>query len=136
MQNKYPDPSKALPIEDNVVLNKTASQIDWRGEDKAEVRCTDGSSFAADHVIVAVSLGVLKSVSETLFEPQLPPRKANAIENLGFGTVNKIFLKFSEKWWPDDCRGFSFVWNDGDRSSVLDGFGEGGREVSAKIDRL
>lgn len=101
-----------------------------------KVQCRDGSLFVADHVIVAVPLGVLKSTWETLFKPQLSPKKANAVKNLGFGTVNKIFLKFSEKWWPDNCKGFSFVWNDEDKLNILDGFGEEDRMVSAKLNGI
>jgi spermine oxidase len=48
----------------------------------------------ADHVILTVSLGVLKSLSGGLFTPPLPHRKLKAISALGFGVMDKILLRF------------------------------------------
>ncbi|XP_056176824.1 probable polyamine oxidase 5 [Syzygium oleosum] len=56
----------------------------------------DDSVMSADHVIVTVSLGVLKAgISEDLglFSPPLPTFKTQAISRLGFGVVNKLFLQ-------------------------------------------
>lgn len=47
------------------------------------------SIFKADAVVVAVPLGVLKSQSIT-FQPPLPEWKQQAINNLGFGLLNKV----------------------------------------------
>ena len=38
--------------------------------------------------------GVLKSKGRDIFHPQLPDTKLDAIENIGFGTVDKIYLEF------------------------------------------
>lgn len=46
---------------------------------KVCVKCTDGSMFIADHVILTISLGVLKEQMLTLFKPVLPPCKNDAI---------------------------------------------------------
>ncbi|XP_043104965.1 peroxisomal N(1)-acetyl-spermine/spermidine oxidase-like [Puntigrus tetrazona] len=78
-----------------------------------QVVCENGKSFDADHVIVTVSLGVLKDKASTMFEPSLPPTKLSAIKNLGFGIVDKIFLFFEKKFWPDDCAGVQMVWKEG-----------------------
>jgi spermine oxidase len=51
----------------------------------------------ADHVILTVSLGVLKSLSGSLFTPPLPHRKLKTISALGFGVMDKILLRF--KFW-------------------------------------
>ena len=59
----------------------------------------DGSIMSADHVIVTVSLGVLKaSIRDDdsgmlMFNPPLPSFKAEAISRLGFGVVNKLFIQ-------------------------------------------
>ncbi|KAF5299812.1 hypothetical protein FQR65_LT09334 [Abscondita terminalis] len=71
MMQKYPDPSKALPIDDKILLNKEVEHISW-DSDKVVVKCADGSSYTADHVIVTVSLGVLKHQHNSLFSPKLP----------------------------------------------------------------
>ncbi|CAI9100581.1 OLC1v1037710C1 [Oldenlandia corymbosa var. corymbosa] len=58
----------------------------------------DGSTMSADHVIVTVSLGVLKQgirQESGLFNPPLPNFKTEAITKLGFGVVNKLFLQLS-----------------------------------------
>ncbi len=44
---------------------------------------------AADAVVVAVPLGVLKKGS-IKFAPALPARKQEAIQRLGFGLLNKV----------------------------------------------
>ncbi|OIV97396.1 hypothetical protein TanjilG_17580 [Lupinus angustifolius] len=68
----------------------------------------DGSVMHADHVIITVSLGVLKAAinnddgdddgedSGMFFCPSLPPFKAEAISRLGFGVVNKLFMQLSQ----------------------------------------
>jgi spermine oxidase len=85
------------------------------------VGCSDGSWYQTDHVIVTVSLGVLKSLGH-LFTPKLPLFKQDAINLIGMGTVAKILLKFPVKWWPDDVAGFSFLWTKTDRNSLLKEF--------------
>ncbi len=48
-----------------------------------------------DHVILTVSLGVLKSLSGSLtFTPPLPHRKLKTISALGFGVMDKILLRY------------------------------------------
>ncbi|KAE8722013.1 putative polyamine oxidase 5 [Hibiscus syriacus] len=58
----------------------------------------DGSVMLADHVIVTVSLGVLKAGTgqdSGMFNPPLPSFKTEAISSLGYGVVNKLFLQWS-----------------------------------------
>ncbi|KAM4698515.1 peroxisomal N(1)-acetyl-spermine/spermidine oxidase-like [Rhinophrynus dorsalis] len=87
------------------------------------VLCEDGEAFPADHVIVTVSLGYLKEHASSLFDPPLPQGKMEAIGRLGFGTVAKIFLEFSEPFWPDDCVGIQLIWKRGPESP--DGYADG-----------
>ncbi|GMH13725.1 hypothetical protein Nepgr_015566 [Nepenthes gracilis] len=59
---------------------------------------SDGSIIQADHVIVTVSLGVLKAGIQQesgMFSPPLPSFKVEAISRLGYGVVNKLFLQLS-----------------------------------------
>lgn len=74
------------------------------------IKCTDGSTYEADHVICSVSLGVLKKNHQTLFNPPLPQTKINSIEGIGFGVVGKIFLEFEQPFWPSDWNGFIALW--------------------------
>jgi spermine oxidase len=66
-------------------------------------------------------LGVLKDRHQTLFTPQLPAKKVNAIKNIGFGTLGKVFLEFATPFWPTDPLvwvGYVFLWKDADKQSI------------------
>ncbi|XP_067002314.1 peroxisomal N(1)-acetyl-spermine/spermidine oxidase [Anabrus simplex] len=82
---------------------KPVKQIRWGSATvtgpRATVKCIDGEEFHADYVLVTVSLGVLKTQSDTLFCPELPPEKLEAITKLGYGDINKIFLEYKRPFW-------------------------------------
>lgn len=87
-----------------IQFGKKVAQIQWTDGDEirsestpVRIRFEDGSFMDADHVIITVSLGVLKAGTgkskPALFAPPLPSCKVNAISKLGFGVVNKLFLR-------------------------------------------
>ncbi|MBN3312268.1 PAOX oxidase, partial [Atractosteus spatula] len=82
------------------------------------IECENGETFPANHVIITVPLGYLKKHHDTLLSPALPLSKAHAIQRMGFGTNNKIFLEFDEPFWEPGCEVIYFVWDD--ESSVTD----------------
>ena len=49
-------------------------------------------------MILTVPLGCLQR-STIAFNPPLPPRVQSAIDNFGFGNLEKLFLKFRRAWW-------------------------------------
>ncbi|XP_066139168.1 uncharacterized protein [Euwallacea fornicatus] len=108
-------------MERNVKLNKVVNKIKWIGEN-VEVHSSDGSIFLADHVILTVSIGVLKQNHVKWFEPSLPSYKINCIDNIPLGCCQKIILKFPIKWWPNEVKDFSFVWTENDRKRLLEEF--------------
>lgn len=119
LQKKIPDITKQIPLDDKILLNKRVKSIIWENQDgRVTLNCNDGSAYTADHVLVTVSVGVLKTFYKDLFIPELPPYKINAIENISFGTVNKILLKFPRKWWPNDLKGFSLIWTEADKKKL------------------
>lgn len=59
---------------------------------------TPTTIIEADAVILTVPLGCLQR-STIAFNPPLPPRVQSAIDNLGFGNLEKLFLKFRRAWW-------------------------------------
>lgn len=68
-------------------------------------------SYRASHVIVTVPLGVLKAGTIS-FSPPLPDVKQEAIDNLGFGNVEKIIFKFDDAFWrtsPDRGRTILYI---------------------------
>ncbi|KAG5569611.1 hypothetical protein H5410_059377 [Solanum commersonii] len=86
-----------------IQLSRKVSKIEWQlansdGNKPVKLHFRDGSVMYADHVIVTVSLGVLKQgIREdlSLFSPPLPKFKTEAISRLGFGVVDKVFLQLS-----------------------------------------
>ncbi|MCV6613400.1 MAG: FAD-dependent oxidoreductase [Cellvibrionaceae bacterium] len=57
-------------------------------------------TLSATTVLVTVPLGVLQSGS-IQFRPELPASKLRAINALGSGSLNKVWLKFPEVFWDD-----------------------------------
>ncbi|KAK8935971.1 putative polyamine oxidase 5 [Platanthera zijinensis] len=85
-----------------ILLGRGVSLIDWSSSDHGvRLQFDDGAVEIADHVIVTVSLGVLKEgifdkeghAGGLVFSPPLPEEKRAAIERLGFGLVTKLFLE-------------------------------------------
>ncbi|XP_075509699.1 putative polyamine oxidase 5 [Primulina tabacum] len=104
--------ASVLPV-GMIQLNREVAKIEWRsahserelphmenGHENRPVKLhfCDGSIVQADHVIITVSLGVLKQGYD-LFNPPLPSSKTRAISKLGYGVVNKVFLELS----PSNC---------------------------------
>jgi monoamine oxidase len=79
--------------------NSPVIEIDYSGE-TVRLRTLSGEVHEADRVIVATSIGILKAGKIT-FTPKLSERKRAAIESVDFRPGIKLFLKFSEKFYPD-----------------------------------
>ena len=93
------------PIEYETVVDK----ISW---DKNGVRVAAGDNvWEADAVIVTVPLGVLKSQSIT-FEPALPAKYANALNQLEMGLLDRCVMKFDEVFWDTEYTTFSVAGPD------------------------
>jgi spermine oxidase len=83
-----------------------------------KVKCSDGTEYTADFVIVTLPLGVLKHNYKTLFTPVLPKIKKNAIEEISFGTVGKIYLEFESRWWSEKWTGLTLLWTNEDVEEI------------------
>lgn len=116
LKNKVPgdNPDEQQQVIDIIPLtnfNKKVCKIAYnRSAGSIKVDCEDGTTFAAEHLICTVSLGVLKKRHFSMFEPLLPLSKINCIDGLAYGTVNKIYLEFDEPFWNDDWGGFTILW--------------------------
>jgi len=79
-------------------LNQEVKSIDW-SEDEIVVK-TQNKTYLADRVLVTVPLGVLKA-GKIQFSPALPQEKTKAIQALGMGILNKLYLRFPRAFWPE-----------------------------------
>ncbi|KAG5680982.1 hypothetical protein PVAND_010456 [Polypedilum vanderplanki] len=93
-------------------LNKAVKHVLWDAPEGIKIICEDESSYLAQNVICTFSLGVLKQHQMKMFSPPLLRKHKDVIESIGFGTINKIFLKFNERWWDKDWKGLQMLWND------------------------
>lgn len=71
------------------------------GEENVCVRGQAGFDQTFDAVIVTVPLGVLKKGLIT-FDPPLPTDKQKAINKLGMGVLDKLYLKYDSVFWDSD----------------------------------
>lgn len=69
-------------------------------EEKPFVKLSSGEKIYADRIIVTVPLGILKS-GKIAFNPQLSINKQKAINGLGFGTLEKVIIEFTNPFWND-----------------------------------
>jgi len=79
-------------------------------ENNVLVNTKDGKSYQATKLIITVSAGVLKA-ADISFNPQLVEH-ATAIKQLGFGSVIKLLLQFSEPFWENKAKDLIFALSD------------------------
>lgn len=90
----------------DVRLNQKVTGVDYSGP---QVRVqTQSGSFDADYVIITVPLGVLKQ-GEIQFQPALPTSKQTAIDAMGMGTLNKVYLRFPDRFWTPATTNFNRI---------------------------
>jgi len=88
-----------------IVLNSAVADVFWEsGAVKANT--TGGTIYKAAKAIIALPLGVLQAPKDSegalRFQPTLKGQ-AEAIHNVGFGSVIKILLEFDDIFWEGDA---------------------------------
>lgn len=84
----------------DVRLNDAVTALEYADQG---VRVTSQSGQEAfDAVMVTVPLGVLKA-GAIAFTPALPEETQRAIDRLGFGTLDKMYLQFDRVFWDEDA---------------------------------
>ena len=77
------------------------------------IETATGLQIGADHIICTVPIGVLKTEALQLFDPALPSKTMKAIHDIGYGTMNKIFLEWDKPWWNrESCKQILFLWRE------------------------
>ncbi|MEM7348771.1 MAG: FAD-dependent oxidoreductase [Chloroflexota bacterium] len=80
----------------DIRLNEIVTDISYN--EAGVTVSTNSETFEANRVLVTLPLGVLKEGTVT-FDPPLPANKQQAIDVLGVGVLNKVYLQFSEPFW-------------------------------------
>ena len=89
----------------DIKLNTEVNHIAYRtSDDEAPVRVytSEGASHSFDEVVVTCPLGWLKKHAQTVFSPPLPHRLAQAIESIGYGALEKLYISFPTSFWLDN----------------------------------
>ncbi|BCS21507.1 flavin monoamine oxidase family protein [Aspergillus puulaauensis] len=86
-----------------IALETVVTRVDWTAS--PIVIETDRGVFTAREVVCTFPLGVLKDTcgkEDAMFKPALPAEMQEAIQHLGFGTLDKVFAIYSRPWWNDE----------------------------------
>lgn len=83
-----------LNCEVNRIVNQTNGVV--------AVESANGFRGTFDDVIVTAPLGWLKR-NESIFEPRLGRRVSLAVQNLGYGNLDKVFIRFPKAFWDAKC---------------------------------
>lgn len=102
---------------------------------RVSVKCSDGSIYKANHVLVTFSLGVLKQCYRTMFIPRLPYCFEQAIDNIGFQTINKLFIQFHDAWWGN-TEGIQLVFDDIDENDGENGGNSSDNSNGDNVDNI
>lgn len=80
-----------------------------------------GQTYFAAQVVIATALGVLKQ-QDIQFTPSLPHNLQHAIENIGFGSFNKVFLQFEQPlpFQHDQANNSIFFFHENTCYNILD----------------
>lgn len=74
------------------------------------IKVTDekGNVYLSKYIIVTVPLGCLKK-NLIEFKPELSDRIKEAINNLEFFNMNKVFVEFEDRFWKEEEMSFNFI---------------------------
>ena len=94
--------SLSLPLSDKIALRLgcEVSRITNSGIGVVTVESNDNFRGVFDDVVVTAPLGWLKR-NENVFSPPIAPKLSTAIHSLGYGNLDKVFVKFQEPFWND-----------------------------------
>ncbi len=93
----------------DIRLEHVVSKVEY--DDQGVTVTTNQGTFDAKYVISTLPIGVLKAESVE-FSPPLPAAKQQAIDRIGMGLMNKLYLIFEDDFW-DDVTLLNYVSSDG-----------------------
>lgn len=97
----------------DIIFNKKVEAVEMAGRG-VSIICSDGEKYEAEKTIITVPLPMISRIK---FTPAIP-EKLKAAENIGFGQVIKILIRFKDIWWADargeDLSKMDFIRSDED----------------------
>ncbi|KFA70717.1 hypothetical protein S40288_07605 [Stachybotrys chartarum IBT 40288] len=96
-QSEQPEAYEALMIQIVEMWGAFMGE-ESRQDSVIDIEAADGFRDIFDHVIVTVPLGWLKH-NQNIFRPPLTPTVCTAIQSLGYGNLEKVFIKFPSAFW-------------------------------------
>lgn len=70
-----------------------------KDEDKVIVTTAAGEKLSFNDVVLTTPLGWLKRNKDTAFTPALPPGLSQAIDNINYGRLEKLYVTFPSAFW-------------------------------------
>lgn len=92
--NGYSQVMHALAKDLDIKTNVQVKEINYNDEN-VDIIDQNQQHYLASKVVVTVPLGVLKK-NVIQFKPELPTEYKEAIQKIGFGSFNKVFLEFDK----------------------------------------
>lgn len=98
------DPRK---IKLNTIVKSITKKKDRNKNSIIEIITNNNEAFKSEYVIVSVPQSILqlKDPGEKAFikfEPSLPSRILDSLDNIHFGALGKVVFEFNETFWPTD----------------------------------
>lgn len=89
----------AKPMAEKIQLNSPVVQIDY-SDQRVLVTTADGAERVADKVLVTLPIKVLQN-GMPAFHPPWPAEKSDALHSVFMGDGLKVFIEFSQRFYPD-----------------------------------
>jgi monoamine oxidase len=96
--NGYDQITKGLAQGLDIRLEHIVQKIQY--DNRGVKIITNQGEFSCERAVITLPLGVLKS-GAVKFSPALPQSKQAAIQRLGMGVLNKVYLRFPKVFWQD-----------------------------------
>ena len=97
------------------VLTEQVVKHVYQQESGVIIMIDNGHQVTADYCVVTLPLGVLKQ-NRVKFTPAFPISKQRAIDAMGNGLMDTLWLEFNEPFWDD--KKSSFAWQDTQMSGL------------------
>ena len=95
-----------------IMTDTVVTQINWK-KNKVSVHTRDGRHYEGEKCIVTVPLPFLTKTNDSsiLFNPPVAEH-SNAADEIGYSTVIKVVIEFSEPFWNTCADNISFLLTD------------------------